>query len=102
MSDRVNQLIEDIRGKVDLMKGKVTAEQNKNSELSQEIESLKAKLQSKENEVLQLNGKIQDLETEKNDLESKNIAVPAENGVSEEQIDELVKEIEYCITQLKK
>lgn len=102
MSDRVNQLIEDIRGKVDLMKSKVTAEESKNSELTQAIDSLKSQLQTKENEVAQLNGKIQELEAQKNDLNKNNIAVPAENGVSEEQIDELVKEIEYCITQLKK
>lgn len=102
MSDRVNQLIEDIRGKVNLMKDSVETEKNKAKELTQEVETLKSKLQSKENELAQLNGKIQALELEKDDLKNNNIAVPAENGVSEDQIDELVKEIEYCITQLKK
>jgi hypothetical protein len=40
-----------------------------------------------------------DLEVAKNQIVE--VSVP-QNGRNEEQIDELVKEIEYCIGQLKK
>jgi septal ring factor EnvC (AmiA/AmiB activator) len=102
MSDRVNELIEEIRGKANSMKDRVSTEQDKNNTLTKEIEELKTQLSAKEAEVSQLKGELDSL---KSDISSKNeqsIAVASDNGVSDEQIDELVKEIEYCITQLKR
>lgn len=102
MSDRVNELIEEIRGKATSMKQLISVEKEKNSGLAQEIEALKHELSSKETEVTQLKGEIASL---KNDLSAKNeqsIERSTGNEISDEQIDELVKEIEYCIAQLKR
>lgn len=102
MSDRVNELIEEIRGKAISMKELVSAEKEKSGALIQQIEELKNQVSAKNAEVSQLQEEITSL---KNDLNAKNeqgIEAPVEAGVSDEQIDELVKEIEYCITQLKR
>ena len=102
MSNRVDQLIEEIREKANLMKESVAIEKNKNSELSSEIDSLKAQIEAKSNEVERLKEDLVNLEAKLNDSKNERIEVQSDTGVSDEQIDELVKEIEYCITQLKK
>ena len=102
MSDRINQLVDTIREKAILLKDQVASEKAHNEELTQEIQTLKQELSSRDEKVDELNTKITELDDGLKAAREQSIGSSGGNGVSEEQIDELVKEIEYCIAQLKK
>ena len=102
MSDRINQLIDTIREKSILLKDQVASEKAKNEELTQEIQTLKQEVTSKGEKVDELNSKITELNDGLKAVKEQSITGSEGNGFSDEQIDELVKEIEYCIGQLKK
>jgi len=102
MSDRINQLIDTIREKSILLKDQVASEKAKNEELAQEIQSLKQEVSSNDEKVGELNSKITELNDGLKTAKEQSITGLEEKGISDEQIDELVKEIEYCIGQLKK
>lgn len=104
MADRINELIEKIREKVSLLKSQLSVEQSKNEALQEEVNQLKLQLTSKQSEVETLESKIVGLQSDivKAKEQSVNHSTEANVKVSDEQIDELVKEIEYCIGQLKK
>jgi uncharacterized coiled-coil DUF342 family protein len=102
MSDRINQLVDTIREKSILLKDQVASEKAKNKELTQEIQTLKQDVFSRDEKLSELNSTITELNDGLKAAKEQNITGSEGNGVSEEQIDELVKEIEYCIGQLKK
>jgi uncharacterized protein YoxC len=103
MSERIDELIETIREKSILLKEQVASEKSKNEELTQEIQNLKQEISSKDGKVDELNEKIGELnESVKTAKEQSITSSEVTTGVTDEQIDELVKEIEYCIEQLKK
>jgi uncharacterized coiled-coil DUF342 family protein len=102
MSDRINQLVDTIREKTILLKDQVASEKAKNEELTQEIQTLKQDVSSRDEKMGELNNKITELNDGLEAAREQSITSADGNGVSEEQIDELVKEIEYCIEQLKK
>lgn len=101
MSDRVNELIETLREKMILLKDQCAKERSKNDELVVENESLKSKLTEKSGEVSNLQTKIESLKEVQNATKEQNVNQPEEDKISDDQIDELVREIEYCIGQLK-
>ena len=102
MSDRINQLIDTIREKSVLLKNQIASEKANNEELTQEIQSLKQEISLKNEQVDELNSKITELNDGLKAVKEQNITGSEGKGISDEQIDELVKEIEYCIGQLKK
>ena len=102
MSDRINQLVDTIREKSILLKDQVASEMSKNEELTQEIQTLKQEVASKDEQVDELNIKIAELNDGLKTVREQSITGSDGSGISDEQIDELVKEIEYCIGQLKK
>ncbi len=102
MADRINELIQKIREKVSQLKGQLSVEKTKNESLQNELNQLKAQLDFSKNEVETLNAKIVNLQSDIAKAKEQSVESSNEIGVSDEQIDELVKEIEYCIGQLKK
>ena len=102
MADRINELIENIREKVSQLRSQLSVEQVKNESLEEQVNQLKLKLTSKENEVKTLESKISNFESNIVKAKEQSVNHSSEANVSDEQIDELVKEIEYCIGQLKK
>lgn len=102
MSDRVNELIETLREKMILLKDQCAQERSKNDELIVENEALKSKLTEKSTEISSLQTKIESLKEAQKLAAEQSVNHSEEKRISDEQIDELVSEIEYCIAQLKK
>ena len=102
MADRINELIKTIGEKVSSLKSQLSVEKTKSESLHNELESLKGRLKEKENEVQSHISKINDLKSEIENGKKQYVSGSTEGNVSDDQIDELVKEIEYCIGQLKK
>lgn len=102
MSDRVNELIETLREKMILLKDQCAHERSKNDELIAENKALKSNLTEKSNEISGLQTKIESLEEAQRSAKEQSVNHSEEKNISDEQIDELVSEIEYCIGQLKK
>ena len=102
MSDRVNELIENLREKMILLKDQCAQERSKNDELIAENEALKANLNEKSSEISTLQSMIESFKEAQNSAKEQNVSQSEEKRISDEQINELVREIEYCIGQLKK
>ena len=102
MTDRIHTLIKTIGEKVTRMKDQLSVEQAKNESFQNEITQLKEQLTSKTNEVEKLESRINGFESAVEGTKGQDVDGFSEMNVSDEQIDELVKEIEYCIGQLKK
>lgn len=102
MSDRIQELIDGIREKSSALHGQLLAERSKNQNLSKEAESLKKQVSVNDEEIAKLKSKVEELELKLKSTGEREVVVMDGAKVSDEQIDELVKEIEYCIAQLKK
>jgi phage shock protein A len=102
MSDRVNELIDTLKEKMTLLKDQCANERSKNDELTAENERLKANLAEKSNEISNLQSKVESLKEAQNLAKEQSVNPSEEENISDDQIDELVREIEYCIGQLKK
>jgi hypothetical protein len=103
MTDKIQQFIDEITRKSRDLHQQLVEERMKNEQLRMEIVDL--------NEQVMINsGQIESQSLEitklKGELETTKLQVVEEPSVSDhgkdEEIDELVKEIEYCISQLKK
>lgn len=102
MSDRVNELIDTLKEKMTLLKDQCANERSKNNELTAENERLKVNLAEKSTEISNLQSKVESLKEVQNLAKVQNVNPSEEEKISDDQIDELVREIEYCIGQLKK
>lgn len=102
MTDRVQQIINDIRRKSTELHQELILERSKNELLRAELKGLGDSLEQSKQE---LNQHLSDIESLKMELETAKIQVVSEDHSfpkrKDEDIDELVKEIEYCISQLK-
>jgi cell shape-determining protein MreC len=103
MTERIQHIMNEIRAKALEIHSELVQERNKNQVLQAQILEKEERLQAAkqlENERLAVIDQLKlDLEVAKNQVVE--VSVP-QIGRNEEQIDELVKEIEYCIGQLKK
>ena len=103
MTEKIQQFIDEIRQKTLAMHRQLNEERSKNESLMLELSDLKSKLSEKEKQEAVL---IEDIEKLKVELEASRTQVQGSDLISsrrrDEEIDELVKEIEYCISQLKK
>jgi uncharacterized protein YlxW (UPF0749 family) len=103
MTERIQHSMNEIRAKALEIHNQLVQERIKNQTLQAQIQEMEERLQSAkhmENEQLAAIDQLKlDLDVAKNQIVE--VSVP-QNGRNEEQIDELVKEIEYCIGQLKK
>lgn len=102
MSDRVNVLIESIREKSMLLKDQLASEKAASEKLREELGQLKGQNAEKDLQIQEFQTRIAELNERIATAKQSNIGGSEESSISDEHIDELVKEIEYCIAQLKK
>lgn len=104
MSARVHELLDEIREKSVKLKDQVAAERAKNATLSAEISEIQEEMSSKSQEVESLQGKVTELTDNIESMKEQRVNTTSDSGanLSNEEIDALVKEIEYCIKQLKR
>lgn len=102
MTEHIQHIIEKIRQKALALHTQLNEEREKNKEFQAEITALKENQQSlkqKEDENL---SKIASLKMELETTKGQIVENSRPIGKKDEEIDELVKEIEHCISQLKK
>jgi hypothetical protein len=102
MTDKIQQLIDNIRLTCSGLHENLVVEQKKNASQITEIEELK-----KENKMLLENNellivKIEELSLKLRTAENNVNVIQGKDVPKEDQIDDLVRGIEYCINQLKK
>lgn len=102
MTERIQHIIDEIREKSQAMHKLLTAEREKNLELYVEISELKEQLNQSKLDIEAKTQEIANLNTVVETTKNQVVEVPVSLGRKDEEIDELVKEIEYCISQLKK
>ncbi len=102
MSDRVSKLIDSIKGKAKQLYQELQSERAKSADLKDELASLKSELTAKTTEIEASKEKIIQLGDQLKTLSEQKVdQVNSGTDFSDEQIDELVREIEFCIAQLK-
>lgn len=102
MSDRIQELVQSVKEKANVLHEKVQVERSKNQDLENSLLKLKEELKEKEAEVNRLRGEIEEYETKLKTQNLVNVEAASGDRVSDAEIDELVREIDYCIAQLKK
>jgi Mg2+ and Co2+ transporter CorA len=103
MTDKIQQIIDDISRKAKALHHQLVEERLQNEQLRLEIVELREQLMSTngqiEGQALEINRLKSELEASKEQVVEKPVV---SDKRKDEEIDELVKEIEYCISQLKK
>jgi methyl-accepting chemotaxis protein len=103
MIEKIQQIIDDIRQKMAVLDHQLTEVRANNAVLQAELNESNIQLEKSKNEGESLIEAVNELKIA---LEAANNQVvevdrPTQ-GRRDDEIDELVKEIEYCISQLKK
>jgi methyl-accepting chemotaxis protein len=103
MTEKIQQIIDDIRQKMAVLDHQLTEVRASNAVLQAELNESNIQLEKSKNEGEILVEAVNELKIA---LEAANNQVvevdrPTQ-GRRDDEIDELVKEIEYCISQLKK
>ena len=102
MTEEIQKIIDQIHSKSMTLHKVVLEERDKNGHLNSEIERLNKLLSEKNEEVFSLSKNLDSVQSALSLAENKVIENPGQAiGKSEQEIDELVKEIEFCIEQLK-
>ena len=101
MSDKALQLIDEIRFRSLEIKGKLDEERQNNAVLTNTIADLGKELEQRELELSEVKTKVAELEKEVLTAKEQVINPVISSERNDEEIDELVKEIENCISQLK-
>ena len=102
MSDRVSKLIDSIKGKALQLHQELQNERTKSAGLENELSVLKSDLNAKSAEIQASKEKIAQLGDQLKTLSEQKVDQSTSGAdISDEQIDELVREIEFCIAQLK-
>jgi hypothetical protein len=103
MTEQIEKSIEQILEKVKALHTDLHKERSRTSSALQEIDKMKENLLAATEREFLLNTEIEALKSSLLLAENKVVEVPIQTlGKREEEIEELVKEIEYCIEQLKK
>jgi predicted RNase H-like nuclease (RuvC/YqgF family) len=98
----IQNSLDKILEKVKSLHGALLNERKTNSDLENEIQQLRATNLEKTNQVFSLETEVETLRSALHLAQNKVVEVPVQVvGKREEEIDELVREIEHCIEQLK-
>lgn len=102
MTENIQNSLNNILNKVKSIHGELLNELKTNSDLKNEIQQLRNSNIEKTNLVFSLETEVETLRTALHLAQNKVVEVPIQVvGKREEEIDELVREIEHCIEQLK-
>jgi chromosome segregation ATPase len=102
MTEKIQQIILAIRTKMVQMHEELVASREQNNILETENESLKSQIEELHKDREDQKVKLSELELQLMAAKEQVVTAPFSQSKKEEEIDELVKEIEYCISQLKK
>ena len=103
MTKQIEKSIEQILDKVKALHTDLHKERSRAASALEEIDKMKENLLAATEREFLLNTEIEALKSSLLLAENKVVEVPIQTlGKREEEIEELVKEIEYCIEQLKK
>jgi len=102
MTEKIQDTIQAISRKAVRIGEALRSERSKNEILQEEIDRNKEELAKELTANTHLKAEIESLKSALHLAENKVVEVPAPViGRTEQEIDELVKEIEFCIEQLK-
>lgn len=102
MTEKIQDTIQEISRKAVRIGEALRSERSKNEILQEEIDRNKEELAKELTANTHLKADIESLKSALHLAENKVVEVPAPViGRTEQEIDELVKEIEFCIEQLK-
>lgn len=102
MTEKIQDTIQEISRNAVRIGEALRSERSKNEILQEEIDRNKEELASESVANTHLKAEIESLKSALHLAENKVVEVPASvTGRTEQEIDELVKEIEFCIEQLK-
>ena len=102
MTEKIQDTIQEISRKAVRIGEALRSERSKNEILQEEIDRNKEELAKEIDANTHLKAEIESLKSALHLAENKVVEVPAPvTGRTEQEIDELVKEIEFCIEQLK-
>lgn len=102
MTEKIQDTIQEISRKVVRIGEALRAERSKNEILQGEIDRKEELLAAEATAISLLKEENESLKSALHLAENKVVEVPvAVKGRNEQEIDELVKEIEFCIEQLK-
>jgi septation ring formation regulator EzrA len=102
MTEKIQDTIQEISRKAVRIGETLRSERSKNEILQEEIDRNKEELAKELTANTHLKAEIESLKSALHLAENKVVEVPAPViGRTEQEIDELVKEIEFCIEQLK-
>jgi chromosome segregation ATPase len=104
MTENIQQIITSIRSKATGLSDQLKILREKNQQLEVEISSLKSEIQGLKISIQEYKTENENLQMELTTAKEEVVTSPSDSDLSrrEEEIDALVKEIEYCIHQLKK
>ena len=102
MSNRIHELIDNVREKATSFHNLYLTERSNNQSLNDELSELKSQLSEKDELIAELQSKIENMSKVQETTTVQSVDEKSESLISDDHIDELVKEIEYCIGQLKK
>ena len=102
MTENIQHSINEIRTKALGFRDELIAMKVQNEELQKELLALNEKCTVNADELSRLQTENAELKAEMDAMKSQVVDSPYVPIRNEEEIDELVKEIEYCIGQLKK
>jgi uncharacterized coiled-coil DUF342 family protein len=102
MTKNIQNSLDNILNKVKSIHGELLNERKTNSNLKNEIQQLRNSNIEMTNQVFSLETEVETLRSALHLAQNKVVEVPIQVvGKREEEIDELVREIEHCIEQLK-
>ena len=102
MTENLNTLIEDIRSRSLQIATQLKTERAQHEVLQTELQRMQELYQAEQAKVTALQTAIEDLNVSLAEAQNKVVEVPvATNSRNDEEIDALVKEIEFCIDKLK-
>ncbi|MFM6934397.1 MAG: hypothetical protein ACKOXP_03075 [Flavobacteriales bacterium] len=102
MTEKIQDTIQEISRKANRIGEALRVERSKNEILQEEIDRVNEQLVAESAAIALLKEEIETLKSALHLAENKVVEVPVSvKGKNEQEIDELVKEIEFCIEQLK-
>lgn len=101
MNEKIQHIIQDIRRKKNALDDLLNQQKQKANQFELEIEQLKSDLESNNSDISRLKNENAELKSLLEAAKSQVINSSVSENNSHDQIDELVREIEYCIGQLK-
>ena len=102
MTEKIQDTIQKISRNIVRVGEALRMERSKNEILQEEIDRKNEQLTAEASAIVLLKEQIESLKSALHLAENKVVEVPVPvKGKNEQEIDELVKEIEFCIEQLK-